>query len=51
MKIMDSEEVAEAAMVILDSGLTGECFALFAGRQPKPFQFATIPGADYRSRR
>ena len=51
MKIMDSEEVAEAAMVILDSGLTGECFALFAGRQPEPFRFATIPGGDYRSRR
>ena len=51
MIIMDAEEVAEAAMAILDSGLTGECFALFKGRQPEPFQFATIPGADYQSRR
>lgn len=51
MVIMDAEEVAEATMAILDSGLTGECFALFKGRQPEPFQFATIPGADYRSRR
>lgn len=51
MVIMDAEEVADAAMAILDSGLTGECFALLKGRQPEPFQFATIPGADYRSRR
>ena len=51
MVIMDAEEVAEAAMTILDSGLTGECFALLKGRKPEPFQFATIPGADYRSRR
>lgn len=51
MVIMDSEEVAEAAMAILDSGLSGECFALFKGRQPEPFQFASIPGADYQSRR
>ena len=51
MVIMDSEEVAEAAMAILDSGLTGECFALFKGREPEPFPFAAIPGSDYRSRR
>ncbi|WP_419924792.1 SDR family oxidoreductase [Candidatus Poriferisocius sp.] len=51
MIIMDSEEVAEAAMAILDSGLTGECFALFKGREPEPFPFATVPGSDYRSRR
>lgn len=51
MIIMDAEEVAEAAMVVLESGHTGECFVLFKGRQPEPFQFATIPGADYRSRR
>ena len=51
MDIMDSEEVAEAAMAILDSGLTGECFALFKGRDPEPFPFATVPGSDYRSRR
>ncbi|MCY3910609.1 MAG: SDR family NAD(P)-dependent oxidoreductase [bacterium] len=51
MVIMDAEEVAEAAMVVIDSGLTGECFALLKGRPPEPFQFATIPGADYRSRR
>ena len=51
MVIMDAEEVAEAAMGVIDSGLTGECFALFKGRSPEPFQFATIPGADYRSRR
>ena len=51
MVIMDSEEVAEAAMAILDSGLTGECFALFKGREPEPFPFATVPGSDYRSRR
>ncbi len=51
MVIMDSEEVAEAAMAILDSGLTGECFALLKGRAPEPFPFASIPGSDYRSRR
>ena len=51
MIVMDAEEVAEAAMAILDSGLSGECFSLFKGRQPEPFPFATIPGADYRSRR
>ena len=51
MVIMDSEEVAEAAMAILDSGLTGECFALFKGREPVPFPFATVPGSNYRSRR
>ncbi|WP_419918305.1 SDR family NAD(P)-dependent oxidoreductase [Candidatus Poriferisocius sp.] len=51
MTIMEAEEVAEAAMTIFSSGLTGECFALLAGRQPEPFRFATIPGADYRSRR
>ena len=50
MVIMDSEEVAEAAMAILDSGLTGECFTLFKGREPEPFPFATVPGSDYRSR-
>ncbi len=50
MVIMDSEEVAEAAMAILDSGLAGECFALFKGREPEPFPFATVPGSDYRSR-
>lgn len=51
MIIMDAEEVAEAAMAIIDSGLAGECFALLKGQQPEPFPFATIPGADYRSRR
>ena len=51
MVIMDAEEVAEAAMAILDSGLTGECFALLKGRQPEPFPFASLPGSDYRSRR
>lgn len=51
MVIMDSEDVAEAAMSILDSGLTGECFALLKGRAPEPFPFASIPGSDYRSRR
>lgn len=51
MVIMDAEEVAEAAIAILDSGLTGECFALLKGRQPEPFPFASIPGSDYRSRR
>jgi NAD(P)-dependent dehydrogenase (short-subunit alcohol dehydrogenase family) len=49
--VMESEEVAEAAIDILDSGLTGECFALFKGRKPEPFPFASIPGSDYRSRR
>ncbi|MDE0116498.1 MAG: SDR family NAD(P)-dependent oxidoreductase [bacterium] len=49
--IMESEEVAEATMAILDSGLTGECFALFKGRQPEPFPFAKVPGSDYWSRR
>ncbi|WP_420639214.1 SDR family NAD(P)-dependent oxidoreductase [Candidatus Poriferisocius sp.] len=51
MIIMDAEEVADAAVEIFRSGLSGECFALFAGRPAEPFRFATVPGADYRSRR
>lgn len=51
LTVMESEEVADAAMAIFDSGLTGECFALFKGRDPEPFPFASIPGSDYRSRR
>lgn len=43
MEVMEADEVADGAMAVLASGLTGECFVKLAGRKPEPFAFAPAP--------
>lgn len=44
IEVMDSEEVAEGAMSVLDSGETGRCFYQLPGSNPEIFEFTEVPG-------
>lgn len=44
VEVMDSDEVAEGIMAVLDGSTSGECFVQLPGGLPEPFAFAAVPG-------